>query len=329
MSTTKISTQQYFIENIGDGIPTSDNSANFNNCAVWNGATGNVTSVGTNGGSSYYLTYDQSGNVYEWNDLNNSISSLRGIRGGSWSNSALIISSVSRFTDSASNFANNLGFRIASYNNENNIQNLVEVSNINNDPNNDGYGSIGYVYYIGKYAVTNTEYCEFLNAIAKTDSYGVYSTSMGSNIRGGILRSNNSGNYTYTVKNYMGNKPVNYINWFDSARYCNWLHNNKPSGSQNNITTEDGSYTLNGITSGDVVIKNLNSKYHIPTEDEWYKAAYFDPHKLGTNQSGYWLYATQNSNEPLCVNAITSPTPAFVHFIKRDEYYNNFKINNS
>jgi sulfatase modifying factor 1 len=52
----------------GDGSAgPNGNFANFNNGATWNGVTSNgiVTSVGTNGRSSHYGTYDMSGNVRE------------------------------------------------------------------------------------------------------------------------------------------------------------------------------------------------------------------------------------------------------------------------
>jgi hypothetical protein len=41
------------------------NSSNYNSQAVWNGITGNLSAVGLNGISSYYGTYDQSGNINE------------------------------------------------------------------------------------------------------------------------------------------------------------------------------------------------------------------------------------------------------------------------
>jgi len=37
-------------------------------------------------------------------------------------------------------------------------------------------GGVDYVYQIGKYEVTNAQYTAFLNAVAKTDTYGLYST---------------------------------------------------------------------------------------------------------------------------------------------------------
>ena len=33
-----------------------------------------------------------------------------------------------------------------------------------------GYGSVGYTYQMGKYDVTVGQYCQFLNAVAKTDT---------------------------------------------------------------------------------------------------------------------------------------------------------------
>jgi len=114
--------------------------------------------------------------------------------------------------------------------------------------------------------ITNNDYVEFLNAIAQTDTYGVYDSKMdiiptptpvpGGPIispkaqRGGIIRTGVSGSYAYSVKNNMGNKPVIFVSWFSAARYCNWLHNGKPSGIQDVSTTEDGAYALFGSNSG-------------------------------------------------------------------------------
>ena len=41
-----------------------------------------------------------------------------------------------------------------------------------------GYGSVAYTYNIGKYEVTAGQYCEFLNKVAATDTYDLYSTYM-------------------------------------------------------------------------------------------------------------------------------------------------------
>ena len=39
----------------------------------------------------------------------------------------------------------------------------------------------------------------------------------------------------------MGNKPVNYVSWYDSVRFANWLNNGQGSGD-----TESGAYKLLG-----------------------------------------------------------------------------------
>ena len=162
----------------------------------------------------------------------------------------------------------------------------VTVGNAGNaaDPTT-GYGAVGYEYQIGKYEVTNAQYGAFLNAKASTDSYGLYNPNMGSY---GINRSGSSGSFTYSVTGALANRPVVYVSWFDAARFANWLANGQGSGD-----TETGSYTLNGATSG-IITANAGAEVYIPTEDEWYKAAYYN----GAN-STYSLY-------PNGQNAITT-----------------------
>jgi formylglycine-generating enzyme required for sulfatase activity len=275
------------------------NSANFNSCADWDGQDGNVTTVGSNGGPSAYGTYDQSGQVYEWNDLNNTTGSSRGLRGGSWINIAYYLSSSSRSTFAPSAEYDSLGFRLSSRFvtlNPLNLPHFALVNDINNSNHSTGYGGVNYEYVIAQYLVTNCEYVEFLNAVAAIDTYNLYNTDMNIHARGGITRSGSSGSYTYSVKNNMGNKPVTYVSWFDCARYCNWLHNGKGNGS-----TESGAYTIpDGRTTGNAVPSNNDAKYHLPTENEWHKAAYY---KGGGTNAGYWVYATQSDTDPTCVAA--------------------------
>jgi len=278
------------------------NSANFNSGAKWNNMSGNVTTVGTNGGPSFYGTYDMSGNVFQWNDLNVLVGPSRGLRGGSCYDNAFNLSSSIRTTFDPSGEGNYIGFRLASSLNPLNFSNFVEIGDVNNLNHTTGYGNVNYVYRIAKYVVTNSEYVEFLNSVAATDTYNLYSTGMSSDNPGGINRSGSSGTYSYSTKPNMSNKPVVFVSWFDCARYCNWLHNDRPVGSQNNSTTEDGAYSLNGAVSGNAVARNANAKYHIPTENEWYKAAYYTPDKNGSGP-GYWKYATQSDSDPVPVSA--------------------------
>jgi formylglycine-generating enzyme len=59
---------------------------------------------------------------------------------------------------------------------------FVTVGNPGNQPDTrydeTGFGAVDYVYAIGKYEVTAGQYTAFLNAVAATDTYGLYNTNM-------------------------------------------------------------------------------------------------------------------------------------------------------
>lgn len=278
----------------------SCNTANFNNTATWNGISGNVTTVGSNGKPSYYGTYDQDGNVSEILDTKNS-SGYPIIRGGNYSSVAVgkNIFGTNNF-DAKTGF---VGFRIAMGNAIPNDGNYVFVGNINN-PSDNSFGLVEYDFYISKYPVTNTQYGEFLNSVAtsRTNSIAqtLYNSGMGNiSSRGGIIRTTSNNNYVYTVINNMGNKPVNWVSWYEAARYVNWLYNNKTTGLPGSNTTEDGVYTLSGSSKPS---RNNNNRFWIPNQNEWYKSAYFDP-SLNDGSGGYWSYATASNDSPVSVYA--------------------------
>ena len=154
------------------------------------------------------------------------------------------------------------------------------AGNANDPATGSVYGGVAYNYYVGKTEVTVGQYAEFLNAVAGTDTYGLYNASMGTDLSiDGIARSGVSGNYTYTVIGST-NHPVTYVSWGDAARFSNWLHNGQPNGPQNVNTTEGGAYTLNGaITDAALnsVSRNAGAQWFIPTYNEWYKGAYYQP----------------------------------------------------
>jgi hypothetical protein len=182
------------------------------------------------------------------------------------------------------------------------------VDDKNNIADADGDGSVSYGYYVSTYEVTCSQYASFLNAIAKTDTYGVYKEGMETNPTGGILRSGVSGSYAYSVKYGFENKPITLVTYYDAARFSNWLMNGQPVGDQNNSTTEDGFYLFgNDPTYGFRVI--ISSQSHsesqvngknwiaVTSADEWYKAAFYDP-TLNDGLGGYWKYATGSDSVP-------------------------------
>ncbi len=181
----------------------------------------------------------------------------------------------------------------------------VPVGNLGNanDPfTGNLYGGVSYSYRIGMTEVTNAQYAAFLNEKAKSDPLGLYDTSMGSTARGGITRSGSSGSYTYTTKTNMGDKPVNFVSWYDSIRFANWLNNGQGTGD-----TETGAYTLLGGTptpsNGLSITRNAGAHWRLPSENEWYKAAFHQPAAEGGDADNYWLYATASNSAPTIATA--------------------------
>lgn len=196
----------------------------------------------------------------------------------------------------------------------------VTIGNLGSadDTHGAGYGGVDYVYAIGKYEVTNSQYAEFLNAVATTDNtYGLYNAYMsgrepgGPHAPGGIDRGGSgiqADPWHYSPQTDRADWPVNYVSWGDAARFANWLHNDQGNGD-----TEDGAYNLSEThpyynSDGSIndvpalrtalmaVSREDDWKCAIPSEDEWYKAAY---HKNDGVTGNYWDYPTQNDTSPI------------------------------
>ena len=154
------------------------------------------------------------------------------------------------------------------------------------------FGAVAYPYQISTYEVTNSEYAEFLNAVAATDPNTLYSTSMSAGF-GGITRTGASGSFTYGAISVRADVPVNFVSFYDALRFANWLNNGQPTGAQTSATTEDGAYTFSGATT--VGSRNPGAKVFLTSEDEWYKAAYYV-----AAGAGYLPYPTGSSAQTIC-----------------------------
>jgi formylglycine-generating enzyme required for sulfatase activity len=105
----------------------------------------------------------------------------------------------------------------------------------------------------------------------------------------------------YSVIAPNANHPVNYVSWYDTLRFANWLNNGQGNGD-----TESGAYTLLGGTptpsNASSITRNAGATIFLTSQNEWYKAAYYDPRT--TAQSGppanshYWLYPTTSNTAP-------------------------------
>lgn len=164
----------------------------------------------------------------------------------------------------------------------------VRVGDAGNTADSNGHGAVADVFAIGKYEVTVGQYTAFLNAVAATDTYLLYNPRMATDLNSaGITRAGSSGSFSYSAIYGTGNRPITYVSWFDAARFANWLQNGATAGAD----TENGAYSLFGHTSG-IYTVNSDAKWFLPSEDQWYKAAYYQ------DNYGYWTYPTQSHEVP-------------------------------
>lgn len=132
-----------------------------------------------------------------------------------------------------------------------------------------GYGSVNYEYRIGMYEITNKQWNDFV-AIAGAPT--------GSSTLAYIDNGNFSGDL----------QPANEISWLEALQFCNYL----TSGNKN-----DGAYVFNGSGELQYIDRDAAAAYGkvyaLPTEDEWYKAAYYN-----TAGGVYSLYANGRDTVP-------------------------------
>jgi hypothetical protein len=102
-------------------------------------------------------------------------------------------------------------------------------------------------FYIDKYETTNESYCQFLKAADPISEH--WDSGME------INRSGDPGSYTYTVQSGREKYPIRYVSFYDANTFAQWKSN------------------VEGVT------------YRLPTEQEWEKAAAWDP-----VQQHYYLY---------------------------------------
>ncbi len=192
----------------------------------------------------------------------------------------------------------------------------VRVGNAGNANDSSGYGAVSYSYSIGAYEVTNSQYVEFLNAKDPdgTSPLELYNSDMSYPFYGGIAYNSLAASGSkYSVVSGDGNHPVNFVTFFDTLRFANWLNNGQGTGD-----TESGAYILQGgtptPTNADSITRQAGATIFLPSEDEWYKAAYYDPRT--TAQGGppsdghYWLYPTSSNTAPTASGSTATPNSA-------------------
>ncbi len=157
------------------------------------------------------------------------------------------------------------------------------------------YGAVANIFELATNQVAQIEYATFLNAVAaKADPAGLYDPAMAHG-ESAIRRVDGADGCRYLVLQDAPPVPATHVSWFDCLRFCNWLHNGRPIGGQGPTTTEDGAYKLEGPRQAGP--RRPGARFFLPSEDEWYKAAYYEPMPDGSGI--YRHFAPKETNRPL------------------------------
>ena len=139
-------------------------------------------------------------------------------------------------------------------------------------------GKVEYAYRMGKYEISG-------DMIDKANAEGGL----------GIRRADRS-----------PNQPATQVSWFEAAHFVNWLNTSTGStpaykfgdGGERDFQLwqpADAGYNPNNL------YRNSQATYFLPSMDEWYKAAYYDP-----NTGGYYDYPTGSNSAPTPVASGTA-----------------------
>ena len=135
-----------------------------------------------------------------------------------------------------------------------------------------GYGAVGYTYQISATEVTIAEFQAATGAGTGNENYW------------------NDG-----ARNLGTAAPAVYVSVYEAMKYCNWL----TSANINTGLYEDkGAGVWGAKMDRATVMAGSVNYFALPTEDEWYKAAYFK-----TSSSGYSLYANGTDTAPVAGTA--------------------------
>jgi hypothetical protein len=157
---------------------------------------------------------------------------------------------------------------------------FVSIGNTSNAADTTTYGAVPYEYRASTYEISQ-------NAITKATASGMANVTAGA---------------------WTGNQPAATISWYEAAAFVNFLNTNSGKTAAYALTFSSGSWSMalqdptNAWTAGGTnLYRNKNAFYFLPSENEWYKAAYYNP--AGSN---YFFYPTASSSVPTAVASGTN-----------------------
>jgi formylglycine-generating enzyme required for sulfatase activity len=136
-------------------------------------------------------------------------------------------------------------------------------------------GAVGYEYGIGKFEVSE----DMINKFNASQSLQITKDTRGTA------------------------KPATSVSWNEAARFVNWLNTSTGGFAAYNFTTGGVNDDIAVWTSADTLdyeatnpYRSKRATYVLPSYNEWYKAAYYDP-----TTSTYFDYTTGSNTAPTAV----------------------------
>ena len=157
---------------------------------------------------------------------------------------------------------------------------FVNIGNTSNAADTTSYGAVPYEYRAGVNEISQ-------NAITKATASGMANVTAGA---------------------WTGNQPAANISWYDAAAFVNFLNTSTGNTAAYDLTFSNGSWSMALWSSeqawtagGTNLYRNKDAFYFLPSENEWYKAAYYNP-----GGSNYFLYPTGSDTAPTAVASGTN-----------------------
>jgi len=175
---------------------------------------------------------------------------------------------------------------------------FVTIGSPGNNPDGNSFGKVDYSYKIGKYEVSQ-------NQIDKATANGLFGMQI-------------------PASSYGANQPAAFLSWFQAAAFVNWLNSSSGFQAAYNLNWSGSTYSMSLWNAseawqrgGQNLFRHKDAHYFLPNENEWYKAAFFNP-----AQGNYSLYPTKSDFMPLPValgnsegTAVYSPDPSINQFL--------------
>ena len=163
---------------------------------------------------------------------------------------------------------------------------FVNIGNAGNAADTTTYGAVPYEYRASIYEISQ-------DAITKATASGM------SNVTAGA---------------WTGNQPAANISWYEAAAFVNFLNMSSGKTAAYDLSWSGTAWSMALWSSeqawtagGTNLYRNKDAFYFLPSENEWYKAAYY---KGGGTNAGYWLYPTASSSAPTAVASGTNADTA-------------------